>query len=90
MSFLGPVATLHGDLVRPHDLRLAREAHDGAVAARVRRVAHLGFEVRVELTTDDAQPLSVQTTRDEAARLGLREGDTVHVRREASVATLAA
>ncbi|MGX6448916.1 sulfate/molybdate ABC transporter ATP-binding protein [Patulibacter sp. S7RM1-6] len=90
MSFLGPVATLRGDLVRPHDLRLARDAHEGTVAARVERVAHLGFEVRVELRTDDDQPLSVQTTRDEAARLGLREGDTVHVRREAPVATVAA
>ena len=49
MGFLGPVSKVGGRLVRPHDLTLADEPSDGAEEAMVRRVLHLGFEVRVEL-----------------------------------------
>lgn len=80
MSFLGPTARLHGELVRPHDLVLSREPVDGAVQATVERVVHLGFEVRVELREDGEPGLSAQLTRGEAARLGLHEGDVVFVR----------
>src|SRR5215203_1650371 len=47
MSFLGPVTRLRGQLVRPHDLELSREASNGAIGAKVVRVSHLGFEVRI-------------------------------------------
>ncbi|MCK9249123.1 MAG: TOBE-like domain-containing protein [Solirubrobacteraceae bacterium] len=82
-SFLGPTAVLRGELVRPHDLVLSHEAADGAVPVTVRRVVHLGFEVRVEL--DDAEAagdgdLSAQLTRGEAARLDLEPGGRVYVR----------
>jgi sulfate transport system ATP-binding protein len=77
MSFLGPVARLRGRLVRPHDLRVTREPAAGAVAATVGRVAHLGFEVRVELDAEDDERVSAQTTRAEAERLALRAGDRV-------------
>ncbi|MEA2383681.1 MAG: sulfate/thiosulfate transport system ATP-binding protein [Solirubrobacteraceae bacterium] len=81
MGFLGPVARVGDALVRPHDLRLHTEPHDGALEAQVARVVHLGFEVRVELELDGGEPLSVQLTRDEAAELELRAGDIVWVRR---------
>jgi sulfate/thiosulfate transport system ATP-binding protein len=94
MSFLGPVSRLGDTLVRPHDLRLHPEPHDGALEAQVARVIHLGFEVRVELELDGGEPLSVQLTRDEAAELELRAGDIVWVGRpglgETSAETLAA
>jgi sulfate transport system ATP-binding protein len=94
MGFLGPVARLGDTLVRPHDLRLHSEPHDGALEAQVARVVHLGFEVRVELELDRGEPLSVQLTRDDAAELELRAGDIMWVRRpgvgEASAAQLAA
>ena len=94
MGFLGPVARLGDTLVRPHDLRLHPEPHDGALEAQVARVVHLGFEVRVELELDGAEPLTAQLTRDEAAELELRAGDIVWVRRpglgEPSAQTLAA
>jgi sulfate transport system ATP-binding protein len=77
MSFLGPVARLRGRLVRPHDLRVTREPAAGAVPATVGRVAHLGFEVRVELDADNDERVSAQTTREEAQRLGLQAGERV-------------
>ena len=80
MSFLGPVSRLGDVLVRPHDLSLANEASDGARPARVARVVHLGFEVRVELLLDGRERVSAQVTRDEAERLELGEGAAVWVR----------
>ncbi|HWT23206.1 MAG TPA: sulfate ABC transporter ATP-binding protein, partial [Solirubrobacteraceae bacterium] len=79
MSFLGPVARLRGRLVRPHDLRVTREPADGAVPATVGRVAHLGFEVRVELDAENDERVSAQTTREEAQRLALRAGERVYL-----------
>ena len=61
MSFLGSVARLGGQLVRPHDIVLDRDraaalavdartaGSPGVVEAIVERVVRLGFEVRVEL-----------------------------------------
>jgi len=79
MGFLGPVTTLAGRLVRPHDLALSREPVAGAVPVVVQRVVRLGFEVRIDATAD-GQPLWAQTTREVAGRLALRPGDTVFVR----------
>ncbi|MGQ0630566.1 MAG: sulfate/molybdate ABC transporter ATP-binding protein [Sporichthyaceae bacterium] len=80
--FLGPVARLHGRLVRPHDLRLSRFPESASVPARVRRITHLGFEVRIELDTDAGENVSAQVTRGEARHLGLSPGDQVHVTAE--------
>ena len=71
MAFLGPVARLGGELVRPHDLARDRRAAHGSLEAMVVRVVHLGFEVRVELELGDGSPLDVQLTRDEADELEL-------------------
>jgi sulfate transport system ATP-binding protein len=94
MGFLGPVAQFGDALVRPHDLRLHSEPHEGALEAMVSRVVHLGFEVRVELVLDGGESLTAQLTRDEAAELELEAGDIVWVRRpapgETTVATIAA
>jgi sulfate transport system ATP-binding protein len=79
MSFLGPVARLDGDLVRPHDLRVTAEPREGALEAMVERVAYLGFEVRAVLALADGSPLSVQLTRDDAVALELAAGDIVWV-----------
>lgn len=93
MSFLGTVSQLNGILVRPHDIRVGRTPQmagvsadgnaesTGVIGARVDRVVYLGFEVRVEMTSqsDDA-PFIAQITRGDAEALALREGDTVYVR----------
>ena len=79
MSFLGPVTTLHGRLVRPHDLLLTGEPGDGAVPAVVERVVRLGFEVRVDATVA-GEPIWAQVTRYRSQLLDLKAGDTVYVR----------
>ncbi len=85
MGFLGPVATLEGQLVRPHDLRLTAEPRDGAQEAQVARVVHLGFEVRIEALLADGEKVWVQVTRDDAALLEAVPGDIVWVGTDAAL-----
>jgi sulfate/thiosulfate transport system ATP-binding protein len=90
MSFLGPVARLEGELVRPHDLHVSAEPRPGALEAMVVRVVYLGFEVRVELQLADGSPLAVQLTRDDAVGLELAGGDIVWVGHTAAPEQVAA
>ena len=80
MSFVGEVNRLGDALVRPHDIEITLEPNGGTERAKVLRVAHLGFEVRVELELADGDHLWAQVTRAEAERLELAEGQTVNVR----------
>ena len=79
MGFLGPVARLGDELVRPHDLRVTAEPRDGAREAMVQRVVHLGFEVRAELLLEGGEGVQAQLTREEAVALELAPGDIVWV-----------
>ena len=90
MSFLGPVARIGETLVRPHDLHLTTEPRHGALEAMIDRIAHLGFEVRAELTLDDGTPLTVQLTRDDTLALELAPGDIVWVGQSAAPQAVAA
>jgi sulfate transport system ATP-binding protein len=78
MSFLGPVTRLSGQLVRPHDVRLARTPEPGATEGTVNRVVRLGFEVRVEAVSD-GQDVWAQVSRATADALDLAAGDTVYL-----------
>ena len=80
LTFVGGANRLGDAFVRPHDLELAHEPGATTREAMVRRIAHVGFEVRLELVREDGQPLSVQLTRDEAEQLELERGQIVHVR----------
>jgi sulfate/thiosulfate transport system ATP-binding protein len=80
MGFVGPVARLGEELVRPHDVDLLLERRDGSTEAIVDRVVRLGFEVRVHLTLEDGKPLAVQLTRGEAEQLELSPGQILYVR----------
>jgi sulfate/thiosulfate transport system ATP-binding protein len=91
MRFLGPVAHLDGHLVRPHDLILSAESHDGSgVEAMVARVVHLGFEVRVELVLPGGEEVSAQLTRAEADELEVKQGDILWLRSAGPVVERAA
>jgi sulfate transport system ATP-binding protein len=78
MSFVGPATRLGERWVRPHDLDLQLDPGDGTIEAMVRRIVHLGFEVRVELENGDGEPLWAQLTRDEIEALELEEGQIVY------------
>ncbi len=79
MSFLGPISTVAGKLVRPHDISLSQSPAEGDVRATVKRVVHLGFEVRIELEMEDGSTARVQLTREQTSELGLAEGQEVYV-----------
>ncbi|GIF63343.1 sulfate/thiosulfate import ATP-binding protein CysA [Asanoa ishikariensis] len=80
MRFLGPVTQLGEHLVRPHDLEIVTDGSGAAaVAGRVTRIVRVGFEVRVEVTTED-QVVLVTLTRAKFLSLGIETGATVSVR----------
>jgi sulfate/thiosulfate transport system ATP-binding protein len=80
MSFIGPVNRLGDALLRPHDIQILPYPDGSTVEALVRRVVHLGFEVRVELTLPDGRDIWAQVTRETAAELELAEGQILAAR----------
>ena len=79
MEFLGPVTTLGGSLIRPHDIDVHLQPVDGAIEAAVTRLLRVGFEVRVDATAGE-ETIGVQLTRGQAQGLGLTEGQTIWLR----------
>ena len=86
MGFVGPISELSGRSIRPHDVDILREPHDGTAEAMIERIVHLGFEVRVELSLGDGERTWVQTTKAQAEELELSEGDIVWLRPNAPAA----
>ena len=82
MRFVGPVSELSGRFIRPHDVEILLEPAEGAAEARIDRIVHLGFEVRVELSLGEGDSTWAQTTRGRAEELALDEGQTVWLRPE--------
>ncbi|HEY5288266.1 MAG TPA: TOBE-like domain-containing protein [Solirubrobacteraceae bacterium] len=80
MSFIGPVNRLGDALLRPHDIQILPYPDSSTIEALVRRVVHLGFEVRVELTLPDGRDIWAQVTRETAAELELAEGQILAAR----------
>jgi sulfate/thiosulfate transport system ATP-binding protein len=80
MSFIGPVNRLGDALLRPHDIQILSQPDGSTVEALVRRVVHLGFEVRVELMLPDGRDVWAQVTRETAQELELADGQILAVR----------
>ncbi|HEX3910251.1 MAG TPA: sulfate ABC transporter ATP-binding protein [Solirubrobacteraceae bacterium] len=80
MSFIGPVNRIGDAFVRPHDVQILAENDGNATEALIKRVVHLGFEVRVELTLPDGRDIWAQVTRANAQELELHEGQILPVR----------
>ncbi|HEY2317011.1 MAG TPA: TOBE-like domain-containing protein [Solirubrobacteraceae bacterium] len=85
MGFVGPVSRLGGKLVRPHDVTIALEPGESRFEAMVKRVVHLGFEVRLELELPDGSEARAQLTRAQADELEVTAGDIVYARPPAGV-----
>jgi sulfate transport system ATP-binding protein len=83
LTFLGPATRIDGRWFRPHDLTVRPAAASGpprpARVGTVRRVAALGFEVRVDVDLDGAGDCWVQLSRPGAATLHLVPGDRVEI-----------
>jgi sulfate transport system ATP-binding protein len=89
LTFVGKTTRLGGELVRPHDLEVLIEPTPGAEEAMVERVAHLGWEVRIDLVLGDGSAVQAQLQRDDAEQLELVRGDVVWIRAARSHAFLA-
>jgi sulfate/thiosulfate transport system ATP-binding protein len=87
MSFLGPVTTLEGRLVRPHDIEVFTTSVADSVPAMVTRIQRVGFEVRAELGDSGTW---VQLTRGQNEALELTEGSRVWLRAAPNSTSLAA
>jgi sulfate transport system ATP-binding protein len=78
MSFLGEVTRLDGALIRPHDIDLFdHEAVLDAIPGVVSRLVRVGFEVRVSVSTEAGEDVTVMLTRAEARGTGIDVGSTV-------------
>ena len=78
MGFLGEVTQLGGRVVRPHDIEVSMTPGvAGAVPGTVTRVLRVGFEVRVTVTTEAAEVVTVTMTRSHARVIGLAQGAKV-------------
>jgi sulfate transport system ATP-binding protein len=80
MKFVGPVTQLGETDVRPHDLDILLLPTEGAEEMQVKRIVHLGFEIRVDLETGDGRHVWAQLTRTQLEQLELEEGQLVYVR----------
>src|SRR5919106_832700 len=79
MSFVGTANRIGSLLVRPHDVQLAHVPSSTSEEAMIDRIVHLGFEIRVEMTLADGNPLIAQLTRAEVEELELADGQIVYV-----------
>ena len=83
MTFLGPVTTLEGHLVRPHDIEVF--THAGIAGSRpgtIRRLVRVGFEVRLAVEPiEGGDEVLVTVTRATQRHLGLEEGSQVWLAR---------
>jgi ABC-type sulfate/molybdate transport systems ATPase subunit len=68
-------------IVRPHDVRLARDDSDqkGQAVGTVTRIAPLGSHVKLQLSLPWNEAVTVQLSRVEAHGLNLMVGDRVVV-----------
>jgi sulfate/thiosulfate transport system ATP-binding protein len=89
-TFLGNVNLFHGRagsngqaaplFVRPHDLEIERYRSNGtSVPARIHRVRSAGPVVRIELTNDQNDSITVEMTHERYRELSIQSGDSVFV-----------
>jgi sulfate transport system ATP-binding protein len=80
-SFLGPVTTFEGRLVRPHDIDVSTSEVPGSTLGVVDRLTRIGFEVRLDVTVpDSADTVTAVVTRAEALALGIEAGSKIWLR----------
>lgn len=66
--------------VRPHDIQVQASSNGVNVAAVVKRVIHLGWEIQAELSLADEQVVVAHLNREQFAALSLQPGQQVFVK----------
>ncbi|HEY9908098.1 MAG TPA: sulfate/molybdate ABC transporter ATP-binding protein [Thermosynechococcaceae cyanobacterium] len=66
--------------LRPHDLEIETKPFQDAVAARVERVIHLGWEITVELVLESGQLVTAHLSRDRFDKLHIEAQQQVYIR----------
>lgn len=83
LGFLGPVTSLGGRLIRPHDIDIV-DAGPHATVGIITHSHRVGFEVHFEVTLQDADEtesvVEVTLLRSQARREGLAVGSVVGLR----------
>lgn len=69
-----------GLFVRPHDFKVSDTPQQDSVAAKVKRVVHLGWEVQLELILGDRSVVIAHLNREEFARLDLKIEQKVYLK----------
>jgi sulfate/thiosulfate transport system ATP-binding protein len=82
MGFVGPVNRFDNSFVRPHDFEIELEPDGTSREGIVKRVVHLGFEVRVEVALPDDNEIWIQLSRERTEDLDLEPGRSVFIRPE--------
>ncbi len=91
VTFLGNVNLFHGRaesngqaprlFVRPHELDIERSPSNGdSVPARIQRIQSAGPIVRVELSSDRNDSITVEMTHERYRDLTIKTGETVYVK----------
>jgi sulfate transport system ATP-binding protein len=82
-TVLSPEANGHTArvFVRPHELEIERcQSRGASVAARIHRIQSAGPIVRVELTSDQNDSITVEMTHEQYRELTIKTGETVFVK----------
>jgi len=82
MGFVGPVNRFDNSFVRPHDFEIELEPDGTSREGIVKRVVHLGFEVRVEVALPDDNEIWIQLSRERTEDLDLEPDRSVFIRPE--------
>jgi len=76
----GTIHTSYSAFVRPHDLTVQTEADEVTVAAIIKRVTHLGWEIQVELILPDQEFVIAHLSREQFSSLDLKIDQQVFIK----------
>ncbi|WP_008313573.1 sulfate/molybdate ABC transporter ATP-binding protein [Leptolyngbya sp. PCC 6406] len=72
---------LEGEVfLRPHDIDILFEETEGSLFAKVSRIGHLGWNIRVELTLESGQTVNAHINLAQLKALQLQVGSTVFIK----------
>lgn len=96
MKFIGPVNILPSStrlfrdkkieamqtevFVRPHDIIVQNHSDNATVAATIKRITHLGWEIQLELILPDEQVIVAHLNREQFSQISPKPSDEVFIK----------